>query len=148
MVLLASRRPVHRFSCNDLADVERPRVPNDNGSIATRGFAWEIGSNKAADYASEIATGVVSGTVVSKNGNASGSQDRREARVLVALSPTALSATSEGVLHEGQCDLRRWLCSRREKKKQVKNCGQPSPSINSTEVVDGSGSDGLRGEND
>lgn len=42
--------------------------------------------------------------------------DKRKARVLVALSPTALSATSEGVLHEQQCDLGRCALSPSRKK--------------------------------
>lgn len=76
------------------------------------------------------------------------SLDKREARVLVALSPTALSATSEGVLHEQQRDLCRCALSPSRKKSRSETADYRLCKIDSTGVADESESDGLLGEND
>ena len=70
------------------------------------------------------------------------SQDKREVRVLVALSPTALSATSEGVLCEQQCDLGRCALAPSRKKSRSETADYRLCKINSTGVADDSESDG------
>lgn len=77
-----------------------------------------------------------------------GSLDKRKARVLVALSPTALSATSEGVLHERRCDLGRCALSPSRKKSRSETADYRLCKIESTRVADDSESDGFVGEND
>lgn len=76
------------------------------------------------------------------------SLDKREAHVLVALSPTALSATSEGVLHERRCDLGRCALSPSRKKSRSETADYRLCKIESTGVADDSESDGFVGEND